>query len=269
MSLIDRHIQILKLLYRYRFLNRPQIQYLIAHKSFSRLSIWLNQLTRHSYIRRYYTKSVHSQAAVYSLGTKGRKALIKTQDPAINKKSLDRVWREHLLSFQTRKHLMLVADTSIAVSALAETKKAQLTFYTKIDLQGLKHLILPLPDAYFAISEQSGLTNRYFLEIIDDFPAREKLIKLVWNYFSYYQKRYWQTHAHKPFPHIILITPDARTSKMLYRLIQYKLKTEPRLTFLLLKRQDVLMLGIKTNLFTVVKKASNRRTQGPAARISY
>lgn len=269
-ALIAQHTEILTLLYRFRFLNRSHIQQLLHHKYSSRINVWLNQLTEENYIRRYFTKSVHALAAVYSLGTKGRKYLINSKEPSINSRVLDRVWREHLLTIQTRKHLMLIADMFISLQSLAESKQATLNFYTPVDLKGLKHLILPLPDAYFAISEKSGLTNRYFLEIIDDFPDRQKLIKLIWNYFTYYSKHYWQTHTDKPFPHIIIVTPDQRTSKMLFRLIQYKLKSEPRLHFYLLKRQEVVMFGTKKNLLTLVNlEKSHRRTQGPAARSSY
>lgn len=268
-TLIDRQTEILKLLYRFRFLNRPQIQQLLHHKYSSRLNLWLNQLTQNSYIRRYFTKLVNPQAAMYSLGTKGRKYLISLNDPTIKKKFLDRVWREHLLSFQTKKHYLQVADLYLSVLALSENKAAKLDFYTKTELQNIKHIILPLPDAYFAIKEDSGLTNRYLVEIIDDFPARESLIKLIWNYFAYYSKGYWQAYAKKPFPNIIIVTPDSRTSKMVYRLIQYKLKTEPKLRLLLLKRQDVVMLGTKTNLLTLVTTDLGRQTQGPAARLFY
>jgi hypothetical protein len=250
--LTDRHTQILKLIYRFRFLTRPQIQQLINHKSNSRLSLWLKQLTTDTYCCRYYSRTIKSQAAIYSLGTKGRKYLLQSNDPAITKQVLNRVWREPSLSLQTRKHHLLIADLYVAVSTLAQKNQAELSFYTKTELSMYEHLIQPTPDTYFVLAETSGLTNRFFVEIIDDFPARGQLIKLVFNYFTYYAKGFWQTHANKPFPYIILITPDARTAGMLFGLIRYKLKTNPDLNFFLLKRQDVPLLGIKTGLLTPV-----------------
>jgi hypothetical protein len=251
---IDKNEKILTLLYRFRFLSGRQIQKLLNHKYHSRINSWLNQLTQQQHINQRRRQTFPRVSSVYSLGVKGRKYLLKLNNTAIRKELLDRVWRERTLTTQTRKHLMLVADLYIALRALAAKNQAELSFYTKTELSMYEHLIRPTPDAYFVLAETSGLTNRFFVEVIDDFPARGQLIKLVFNYFTYYAKGFWQTHANKPFPYIILITPDARTAGMLFGLIRYKLKTNPDLNFFLLKRQDVPLLGIKTGLLTAVKK---------------
>jgi hypothetical protein len=160
-NLTDRHTQILKLLYRFRFLTRPQIQQMINHKSNSRLSLWLKQLTNDAFCCRYYSRSMNAQAAIYSLGANGRKYLLRSNDPSITKRILNRVWREQSLSLQSKKHHLLIADLYLAVSTLALNHQAELSYSTKTDLCNYQHLIRPTPDAYFVLTENSGLTNRF------------------------------------------------------------------------------------------------------------
>ena len=43
-NLTKKQLEILTLLYRFRFLNRSQIQKLLNHKKISRINIWLKDL---------------------------------------------------------------------------------------------------------------------------------------------------------------------------------------------------------------------------------
>lgn len=234
----DQQQHILIYLYRFRFLNRNQIQQLLHHKYFNRIIIWLNQLTKDNYIKRYYNPKTVTIPAYYSLDSKGRKHLLDHQKVTqVKSKVLDRVWREHRYTKQLKEHCLFLAD--VYVSLVAQTGKAGaiLDFKTKTDLFGMQYLILPNPDAYFSITEKNGSKKRYFLDIFDDQPARAALFNRVKQYFDYYDGGYWQDHTEVPFPAIILIAPDDQSKNYLRKQIQTRMDGEPTMSFFLTTRE--------------------------------
>jgi len=167
-NLTKKQLEILTLLYRFRFLNRLQIQKLLNQKDFKRIIINLNQLTNTNYIRRYYNTKTVTIPAIYSLGLEGRKYLLKQSDlKKINKTILDRVWREKKLSLQFKQHCLLVADIYLSLIILTEKSGSILNFRTKTELSSIKDLINPNPDAYFSLTKANGSKKRYFLDIFN------------------------------------------------------------------------------------------------------
>ena len=231
-KLKNRQIDILILLYRFRFLNRNQIQTFLNHKQFNRVIVWLNDLTEKKYLRRYYFQKFAPISSVYSLGITSRKYLKDNQDlKVIQIPLLDRVWREHQYTMKFRKHCMFSADICLSLSSLVKKTKAKLHFYTKTDLAGMQYLIHPEPDAYFAIEEKNGLAKRYFLEIVDDLPPRMVLRRRIKQYFYYFRKKYWQDHTSHSFPEIIIVCPDNSSKNYLKNFIG-KMLNEKRVDML-------------------------------------
>lgn len=239
-----RQQEILHHLYIFRFLTRNHLQTLLNHKQYNRIIIWLNELTETGYIKRYYDKKKITEPAIYSLGNKGRKYLKQNAvDLKIKTNLLDRIWRESTLSKQFRDHCLQVADLYLSLVKLTAKSNATLHFYTKTDLNGLKYLILPYPDAYFSIKEENGRTKTYFLDIFDELPARMMLRKRVRQYFEYFEANYWQDHNTNPFPTIIFICPDNRSLNYLTTHIQTHLNDEPDLEFYLSTKDVIHRLG--------------------------
>lgn len=236
---------ILYYLYRFRFLTRRHLQQFLNQKHFKRVIIWLNQLTISNHIRRYYNPKTITIPAIYSLGLNGRKYLLKqNRFTDINSSLLDRVWREQSLSIQFRERCLILADIYFSLSSLTEKTKAILNFKTKTDLNGLKDLIIPSPDAYFSITETNDSKKRFFLDIFDDWPPRMQLRKRVNQYFTYYNGGYWQRHQSDPFPSIILICPESRSKQYLYKYIKKKMENIPELQFYLTIREKVKAVGL-------------------------
>jgi len=244
-TLHTRQKQILYTLYRFRFLNRIHIQHLLHHKQFNRIITWLNDLTTTGYIKRYYNPKIVTQPAYYSLGTKGRTFLRDSHEyPDVKRPVLDRVWQEYKTSGQFKSRCMVVADLYLSLLSLVQKTHATMVFKTQTDLYGMHYLIIPPPDAFFAIKERSGSTRGYFLDVFDEHPARKKLYDRIQRYFSYYEANYWQDHSADPFPNIIFVCPDAWTVRYLYRKIQYRLETTDPLNFYLITRDLLRLKGI-------------------------
>jgi len=242
-----RQIEILVFLYRFRYLNRIQIQSLLGHKKFNQVILWLNDLTGGKYIKCYYSKKFASQPSIYSLGVVARKYLKNNKDiAAIQPYLLNRVWKEHQYSQTFRKHCMFAADIYLSLLSLVEKNKVKLKYFTKVDLTGMKYMVRDIPDAYFAIEGKNGLKKGYFLDILDDFPQRETLRKRMWQYIRYYNFNYWQDNTGNPFPEIIMICADNRTKNYLRGYIKYTLsRRQIAITFHLSTWAEIKTQGIK------------------------
>jgi len=244
-NLTKKQLEILTLLYRFRFLNRLQIQKLLNHQYLNRITIWLNQLTATNHIRRNYNTKTVTIPAIYSLGLNGRKYLLKQSDlKKINKTILDRVWREKKLSDQFKKHCLLVADIYLSLITLIEKSGSILNFRTKTELSNIKDLISPNPDAYFSLTKTNGNKKRYFLDIFNDWPPRMYLRKRVNQYLEFYQTNIWQDQQTDPFPQIILVCPEDRAKKYLCRYIKKKLEYELEPQFYLSTSNQIKTKGL-------------------------
>lgn len=236
--------EILILTYKFRFLNRHQIQTLLNHKTFNRVIIWLNELTNKKYLKKYSDPKVITSASIYSLGTTGRKYFIEKHIQNVQMHLLDRVWKEEKYTLTFRNHCLILADIYASLLILVKKSNAKLNFYTKTDLTGMKYLIREEPDAYFSITEQNGLTKRYFLDIFNPYLKYDYLIKRVKQYSYYYSKNYWQDNNKTPFPEIIFVCSDYKTKNNLNKIIQRELKHQENLIFYLTTVDEVKHQGM-------------------------
>jgi hypothetical protein len=243
-NLTKKQLEILTLLYRFRFLNRLQIQKLLNQKHFKRIIINLNQLTATNHIRRDYNPKTVTIPAIYSLGLEGRKYLKKSDLKGINKTLLDRVWQEKKLSNQFKKHCLLIADIFLSLIVLTEKSRSVLNFRTKTELSSIKDLISSNPDAYFSLTKANGSKKRYFLDIFNDWPPRMYLRKRVNQYFEFYQTNIWQNHQTDPFPQIILVCPEDRSKRYLNKYIKKKLDSELEPQFYLSTSDQIKTKGL-------------------------
>lgn len=253
-----KQIEILKLIYKFRFLNRTQLQSILNHKQKQKIIIWLNILTEQKYLKRYFDKRLATVPAAYSLGSMARKYFLKNPElyKDITASLLSRVWRESSSTQKFKKHCMLIADIYISLMKLInqmDGEKGKLNFFAKTDLKGVQYLILPEPDAYFSLEDKDGLVKRYLLDIFDDLPPRMILRKRIKQYFSYFEKNYWQDHMKHDFPEIIIVCPDNTSINYLKNFIKRKLnETQTDLSFYLALREDIRLKGLSRNILNKV-----------------
>ena len=234
-----KQLNILLLLYRFRFLNRIQIQKLLNHKDPRRINTWLKDLTTRNIIgRKYSTKLLaNTKPAIYHLATKSRAILLA--QPDINEKLLKRVYREKTRSDKLINHCLLVADLYFLLDKQTQTNKTKLHFYTKTDL--VTHYYLPYkrPDAYIAI-ESRRQTKRYFLEIIDEGTPRFMIRSKINQYIEYFQANTWQNRTDHPNPTMLFVCPEELTKIFLNKYILQIQEEEPEVDlefFLTIKDQ--------------------------------
>lgn len=251
-SITSKQLQIVKLIYRFRFLNTHHVQKILGHKDPRRIKAWLLDLTQKGFIRRIYSKEMgeHMKPAVYFLDKKGRALLLKQN--GINKTLLTRVYREHSVSPVFIDHNILVTDIYGHLIDLVNHHKAKLHFYTETDLYEINYLLRPLPDIYFAVEEKNTM-KRYFLEIIDEDTPPFAIQERIERYIEYYDSERWQKHTQHPFPTIFLVCPDEKTKKSLNKFISEKIEEEAiDINFYLTIHRTIRLHGIKNGTWEKV-----------------
>lgn len=250
LKLKDKQTEILLNLYRFRFLNRNQIQKLLNHKKHNRIIKWLNELTKEKYVNCEFERKFGAIPSVYCLGTKARKELKKRK--YVEEKLLERVYQEKNSSSEFKTHCMAIAEIYLSLLDLTKKHNAKLIFYTTVDLTDMKYLVLPHPDAYFSI-QQKEFTKRYFLDVFNLNASEKWLFKRVKQYFKYYEEDYWQDHNKNPFPEIIFVCLDEKTKKTLIKIIKKSLNDEENLNFSVTTMENIKSKGISKDVLYKVE----------------
>jgi len=193
--------------YRFRFLDRKQIQTMLNHKYPGLIKKWLADMTRKRVLARTYSRKFgeNIKPAVYWLDIKSRNILKANEDviPAL----LERIYEEKKRSQPFRDHSMLIADIYLNIRAQAKESESELHFLTKIDLEGYKYVYNPLPDAYFVLTKGEE-TKRYFLEIISEQVPRFYLKKHFEYLLNYFSSGKWEQYSKHSFPTFLIVAPN-------------------------------------------------------------
>jgi hypothetical protein len=215
-NLTKKQLEILTLLYRFRFLNRSQIQKLLNHKKISCINLWLKDLYGKKIIGRNYSNKLgdNIKPAIYYLKTKS-KSYLKDQLEK-DDKLMKRIYGEKNRSQKFINHCLLSADfyLNLKKSYMPE----EIFFYTKVDLVNYSDLPLNHPDAYVAIKKDKKI-NRYFWEIIDEDTPRFVIRSKIKQYLEYYGANIWQDNTNHPFPKILILCPNDLIKKYLHSFI--------------------------------------------------
>ena len=219
-----KQLEILILLYRFRFLNRSQIQILLKHKDTRRINTWLKDLTIKKFIGRNYSTKLkeNTKPAIYYLITKS-KTLLMDQPGIDNKLLLKRIYRERTRSQRLIDHSTLLCDLYFEILKNEESGKLQ--FYTKTDLSTHYYLPFNRPDAYI-IREKDKIAKRYFLEIIDEGTPRFMIRKKIEQYIEYYDTNTWQDKTDHPFPTILFLCPNELIKNFLHKYLTQVMEEE-------------------------------------------
>ncbi len=127
----NKQKEILLLLYRFRFLNRLQLQQLLNHTTYKRINLWLKVLTEKEYITRIFKRSwtENSVPAKYYIAKHGIRFL-KTQ-PDCQPEYLKKLYREKDRSQQFINRCLFIADIYIHYLKDSSNKTSAHSFYTQ------------------------------------------------------------------------------------------------------------------------------------------
>ena len=203
-----------KQIYRFRFLNRLQIQKLLNHKYHKRIIDWLNDLVEKEYLEKVpkdNTFEDKTKLTIYRIGINGIRFL-KTQDDLpdeiIKKLYKDKDRSETFIlacQFLADIYLDLKSQRKNNVSYEIITSsdfintKAPFNFLTELNPSII----------YKEIKKHNKrTTSRYFLlEMFETTLPRYSIRKRIRTYLEFYFSNQWEDNMDKPFPTTRFICP--------------------------------------------------------------
>jgi hypothetical protein len=219
-SVTKKQLEILTLLYRFRYLNRHHIQKFLNHKSHSLITTYLKDLTDRNIIGRHYSKTIPNiyRPATYFLSLNSRPILI---EHGFDEAVLKRVYKEKDNSKAFQDHWLFIAELYFHFLETAQKHKAKFQFLTATDLKNYAFTPLKQPDVYIVVKAKNE-TKRYFLEVLNPSDPYFAVLSLVNKYIRYFEEGYWQNHYDYPFPKLLIIYPNLKAKKWLTRTIEEK-----------------------------------------------
>jgi hypothetical protein len=199
---------ILKLLYKYRFLNRIQIQALMGHKNNRRIAEWLKDLRDKQYVEWIYDGADFAQKtkpAIYYLGLNGIRYLRTTDEYSLEE--LRKRYKESSRKPDFIDRCLLIADCCLMLKSKT-TSGTQYTFVTVSDYAD------PDSDYSFLTELQPQLCftkktarneTAYLLEIFDPTSPRYMVKKRLNDYIEYLENGDWESETDDEKPPVILI----------------------------------------------------------------
>jgi len=225
-SITQKQKEIITLLYKYRFLNRVQIQTFLNHKYHKRINDWLKDLNQKEYINRIYSTKFgeNTKPAIYYIGLSGIRYL-KTQDDC----SIDvirKLYRDKDRSESFIDQCILVGNIVLqlkeAILKSKEEGKFELSYQvstaTNIADPEYRFNFLTEIKVDLAIKKQSkkktdkSANTSYFLFMIipptlPQYSIRKRMKDLIAFYFN----AEWETTINDAFPRIMIICPTLAT----------------------------------------------------------
>lgn len=148
-----KQLEILILLYSFRYLNRHHLQKFLHHKSHSLITTYLKDLTDRDIIGRNYRKTLPdiNKPATYFLSLNSRPILI---EHGFDETVLKRVYKEKSNSKAFQEHWLFITDLYFDFLETAQRNKAELKFLTATDLKNYAFTPLSQPDAYIVVKNK-------------------------------------------------------------------------------------------------------------------
>ena len=209
-TITNKQIEILKLLYKFRFLNTTHFQNIFKHKDPHRVKAWLKDLRERKYIKTNYKRGSfieNTKPATYYLGPNGMRLLQEGKE--MEDTLLDKVCQEKRRGEKFINHCLTLVD--IYLFFLSQKKdNEQIKFFTQSTLSSYDYFPDPLPNGYIAVKTDKG-TKRYFLDLFDSYTPPFVLRNKVKVYLSYAQSGNWEANSNdEKLPMVLFICPSEK-----------------------------------------------------------
>ncbi len=210
--LTNREKEIVELVYKFRFINRHQIQKLLNHKDARRINAWLKILTEYNFLGRIYSQKLleNTKPAIYYLSGVGIR-YIKEKNK-LELKDVKKFYQDKNASQKFIDHCINVCEYYTNMRAYERSIDNKYFFFTKTECYTNELLAQLKPDLYMARTKDKE-TIRYFLDILDSHVPRFALRYRIKQYIEFYDE--W--HEKEKFPYVLLVLPDQKKMKHLMK----------------------------------------------------
>lgn len=201
-KITEKQKEIILLLFRFRFLNRPQIQTLLNNKDHRNINTWLKDLAEMNYIRRTYEEIQvkNRQPALYCLSANGIEYL---RSSGKNNILLKKLYQEKRRSVSFIEKSIFIADIYLKLLAIGSLQNRSFKFYSQSDFPNDGIIRDLLPD--FAYVYKTDNTLQHFVgEVFKENMKTYQILGRVKKYLEFFEDDGDGTN-------IIFICPESRS----------------------------------------------------------
>ncbi len=247
-SITQKQQEILQHIFRFRFLDRTQIQKLLNHKDYKTINLWLKDLTEKQYIAKLYRRTNSPEPTIYYMAKNG--IIYTKQTTGNDTKSMQKYHLENRRSDAFITKQQLLADIHLDLRERSNDK-INFSMFLKSDYQNSpqKELLCDLmPDAY--IEQKAEKSKSYFLEVFQDLPT-ERLRQRIKRYLYFLQSNEWEAETNSPAPTTLIICPNNSAYTYIKRYTKTKLRNfeEPSFKIHLSLADEVKEVGITGDIW--------------------
>lgn len=212
-------IEILGLLYKYRFGSRQLIAESLKVKAGSNIYEKLNVLIKHGFVAKRYDKSLRLQGlpAAYYLTPKGLKTL-QSLDAwnYITEATIRSSYRDKNISQSLINHTL---DVYSYTNMLAKTYPT-LKVFTRRDMSRYSYFPNNPPDAFLSLKTGEETTpKRFFFDFMSDDTPRSVIAKRIAQYMQFFSDGEWDA-TNSQIPILLFLTTKLASKKHLIRAVR-------------------------------------------------
>jgi hypothetical protein len=224
-SLTKKQQEILTLIYKYRFLNRIQIQAFLNHKHHKRINDWLKDLTQKEYLRRIYSHKFgeNTKPAIYYLAHNGI-GFLKTEYN-LSSEYLTKFYRNKDRSEDLINQCVLIGDIVLnfknrGIQSKQEEHELSYLVATATDLANPYyrfHILAELKIDLVVKKQKKKRTGKrttesfFLFQIFTPTLPRDSIRKRIKDLIGFYNQGDWEEIEDKTFPSIMIICPTLST----------------------------------------------------------
>ncbi len=204
-SLTKRQVEILNLIFKFRFVSILQIQRLFSHKYSSRINKWILSMMQEGYIGRVYDRYV-MKGRLSSILYLDKRGIVYIKNEYMLKGSgyFKKLSREEKVSFVTKDHSLKTLDIYILLLEYANEHGHILKYFSKAELSQMSLYRDIKADGYFIYETHIGKRG-VFLEIDLESESSKTFLKKIRKYIDFYFTFKWSVSAEDIFPIVCII----------------------------------------------------------------
>lgn len=181
-TITTKQKQILLLIYRFRFLNRIQIQTLLNNKDYKNINLWLKDLTAKNYTGKIFERTAGiNKPAIYFASNNGIKFFSSAE--GADRKGLRKLYQEKRRSQAFIDQCILIAQVYIK---LLSQNLQDFKFYTQVDFPTNSVIRDLLPSFAYVYTNDAKLQH-YTCDIIKDGTPRFAIRSRINQYIEFFK----------------------------------------------------------------------------------
>ncbi len=216
-QITNNQIKIIKDIYKFRFINTPQLQKFFNHKDSTTITEWLKDLRNKQYVDTDYKRTdidINRKPASYFLAPLGRRFLKSQKGFDID--VLEKVYKEKGRKPVFKNRCLDIVDMYLFFKSQKEPDE-ELKFFTESNLAKYGYFPKTQFSAYIVLQEKRSI-RRFFLHIFSSSDPTWLARQKIRDYITYFNDNTWQENTdNSPFPALLFVLPTENLKFHIYK----------------------------------------------------